>query len=256
MVMERFSLAGRTALVSGASSGLGARFARALAAAGAAVVVGARRGERLAALAGEITAAGGQALATPLDVTDDASVAAAFDAAEAAFGTVDVAVCNAGIAATAPITASGPDDWDRVIEVNLHGVHRVGRECARRLVAAGRPGSIVNVASVLGLLAQANHAGYAASKAAVIQLTRTMALDLAHHAIRVNALAPGYIATEINAEFFASEAGRRYVQRLPARRLGRPEELDGPLLLLASDAGSYINGAVLVVDGAHSAKLA
>jgi NAD(P)-dependent dehydrogenase (short-subunit alcohol dehydrogenase family) len=254
--MERFSLAGRTALVSGASSGLGARFARALAAAGAAVVVGARRGERLAALAGEITAAGGQALATPLDVTDDASVAAAFDAAEAAFGTVDVAVCNAGIAATAPITASGPDDWDRVIEVNLHGVHRVGRECARRLVAAGRPGSIVNVASVLGLLAQANHAGYAASKAAVIQLTRTMALDLAHHAIRVNALAPGYIATEINAEFFASEAGRRYVQRLPARRLGRPEELDGPLLLLASDAGSYINGAVLVVDGAHSAKLA
>jgi NAD(P)-dependent dehydrogenase (short-subunit alcohol dehydrogenase family) len=254
--MERFSLAGRTALVSGASSGLGARFARALAAAGAAVVVGARRGERLAALAGEITAAGGQALATPLDVTDDASVAAAFDAAEAAFGTVDVAVCNAGIAATAPITASGPDDWDRVIEVNLHGVHRVGRECARRLVAAGRPGSIVNVASVLGLLAQANHAGYAASKAAVIQLTRTMALDLAHHAIRVNALAPGYIATDINAEFFASEAGRRYVQRLPARRLGRPEELDGPLLLLASDAGSYINGAVLVVDGAHSAKLA
>jgi NAD(P)-dependent dehydrogenase (short-subunit alcohol dehydrogenase family) len=254
--MERFSLAGRTALVSGASSGLGARFARALAAAGAAVVVGARRGERLAALAEEITAAGGQALATPLDVTDDASVAAAFDAAEAAFGPVEVAVCNAGIAATAPITASGPDDWDRVIEVNLHGVHRVGRECARRLVAAGRPGSIVNVASILGLLAQANHAGYAASKAAVIQLTRTMALDLAHHAIRVNALAPGYIATEINAEFFASEAGRRYVQRLPARRLGRPEELDGPLLLLASDAGSYINGAVLVVDGAHSAKLA
>jgi NAD(P)-dependent dehydrogenase (short-subunit alcohol dehydrogenase family) len=254
--MERFSLAGRTALVSGASSGLGARFARALAAAGAAVVVGARRGERLAALAEEITAAGGQALATPLDVTDDASVVAAFDAAEAAFGTVDVAVCNAGIAATAPITASGADDWGRVIEVNLHGVHRVGRECARRLVAAGRPGSIVNVASILGLLAQANHAGYAASKAAVIQLTRTMALDLAHHAIRVNALAPGYIATEINAEFFASEAGRRYVQRLPARRLGRPEELDGPLLLLASDAGSYINGAVLVVDGAHSAKLA
>jgi len=256
LVMERFSLAGRTALVSGASSGLGARFARALAAAGAAVVVGARRGERLAALAEEITAAGGQALATPLDVTDDASVAAAFDAAEAAFGPVEVAVCNAGIAATAPITSSGADDWDRVIEVNLHGVHRVGRECARRLVAAGRPGSIVNVASILGLLAQANHAGYAASKAAVIQLTRTMALDLAHHAIRVNALAPGYIATEINAEFFASEAGRRYVQRLPARRLGRPEELDGPLLLLASDAGSYINGAVLVVDGAHSAKLA
>ena len=256
MVTDRFSLAGRTALVSGASSGLGARFARVLAAAGAAVVLGARRAERLQALAASITGEGGHALAVTLDVTDDASVAAAFDAAEAAFGTVDVAVCNAGIGATAAITESGPEDWDAVLEVNLNGVRRVGRECARRLVAAGRPGSIVNVASVLGLLAQANHAGYAASKGAVIQLTRVMALDLARHGIRVNALAPGYVATEINAAFFASEAGQRYVGRLPARRLGTPEELDGPLLLLASDAGSYVNGAVLVVDGAHSAKLA
>jgi NAD(P)-dependent dehydrogenase (short-subunit alcohol dehydrogenase family) len=224
---DRFSLSGRVALVSGASSGLGARFAQVLAEAGAAVVLGARRGERIEALAAEISRQGGQALATPLDVTDEASVGAAFDAAEASFGTVDVAVCNAGIA----------------------------RECARRLVAAGKPGSIVNVASVLGLLAQANHAGYAASKAAVIQLTRAMALDLARHGIRVNALAPGYVATDINAEFFASEAGQRYVKRLPARRLGAPEELDGPLLLLASDAGSYVNGTVLVVDGAHTAKL-
>ena len=255
MVTDRFSLAGRTALVSGASSGLGARFARVLAAAGAAVVLGARRAERLQALAASITEEGGHALAVTLDVTDDASVAAAFDAAEAAFGTVDVAVCNAGIGATAAITESGPADWDAVLEVNLNGVRRVGRECARRLVAAGRPGSIVNVASVLGLLAQANHAGYAASKGAVIQLTRVMALDLARHGIRVNALAPGYVATEINAAFFASEAGQRYVGRLPARRLGTPEELDGPLLLLASDAGSYVNGTVLVVDGAHTAKL-
>jgi NAD(P)-dependent dehydrogenase (short-subunit alcohol dehydrogenase family) len=253
---DRFSLAGRTALVSGASSGLGARFARVLAEAGAAVVLGARRADRLDAVAAEITAAGGRAHAVSLDVTDDASVAAAFDAAEVTFGTVDVAVCNAGIAATAPITGSGPEDWENVIEVNLHGVHRVGRECAQRLVAAGKPGSIVNVASVLGLLAQPHHAGYAASKAAVIQLTRTMALDLARHGIRVNALAPGYIATDINAAFFATEAGERYKGRLPTRRLGTPEELDGPLLLLASDAGSYVNGAVLVVDGAHSAKLA
>jgi len=252
---DRFSLSGRVALVSGASSGLGARFAQVLAEAGAAVVLGARRGERIEALAAEISRQGGQALATPLDVTDDASVGAAFDAAEASFGTVDVAVCNAGIGVTASILDSGPDDWDDVLEVNLHGVRRVARECARRLVAAGKPGSIVNVASVLGLLAQANHAGYAASKAAVIQLTRAMALDLARHGIRVNALAPGYVATEINAEFFASEAGQRYVKRLPARRLGTPEELDGPLLLLASDAGSYVNGAVLVVDGAHTAKL-
>jgi NAD(P)-dependent dehydrogenase (short-subunit alcohol dehydrogenase family) len=250
------------ALVSGASSGLGARFAQVLAEAGASVVLGARRGERIEALAAEISRQGGQALATPLqalatplDVTDEASVGAAFDAAEASFGTVDVAVCNAGIGVTASILDSGPDDWDDVLEVNLHGVRRVARECARRLVAAGKPGSIVNVASVLGLLAQANHAGYAASKAAVIQLTRAMALDLARHGIRVNALAPGYVATDINAEFFASEAGQRYVKRLPARRLGAPEELDGPLLLLASDAGSYVNGTVLVVDGAHTAKL-
>jgi NAD(P)-dependent dehydrogenase (short-subunit alcohol dehydrogenase family) len=252
---DRFSMHGRVALVSGASSGLGARFAMVLADAGAAVVLGARRGERIESLAAEISREGGQALATPLDVTDDASVCAAFDAAESSFGTVDVAVCNAGIGITASILDSGPADWDDVLEVNLHGVRRVARECAKRLVTAGKPGSIVNVASVLGLLAQANHAGYAASKAAVIQLTRTMALDLARHAIRVNALAPGYVATEINAEFFASEAGQRYVKRLPARRLGTPEELDGPLLLLASDAGSYVNGAVLVVDGGHTAKL-
>ncbi|MDX1594612.1 MAG: SDR family oxidoreductase [Gammaproteobacteria bacterium] len=253
---DRFSLVGRVALVSGASSGLGARFARVLAGAGAAVVLGARRVERLADHAEAIETAGGRALATPLDVTDDASVAAAFDAAEKRFGTVDIAVCNAGIGATASIDESDARDWDEVLEVNLHGVRRVGRECARRLIAAEKPGSIVNVASVLGLLAQPNHAGYAASKAAVIQLTRVMALDLARHGIRVNALAPGYVATEINAAFFASEAGKRYVKRLPARRLGMAEELDGPLLLLASDAGSYVNGAVLVVDGAHSAKLA
>ena len=256
MVRDRFSLEGHTALVSGASSGLGARFARVLAEAGACVVLGARRSDLLDAIVAEITNAGGRALATPLDVTDETSVSAAFDTAETTFGTVDVAVCNAGIAATASITDSGPEDWDRVIEVNLHGVHRIGRECARRLVATGKGGSIVNIASVLGLLAQANHAGYAASKAAVIQLTRTMALDLARHGIRVNALAPGYIATEINAEFFASEAGQRYIKRLPARRLGQPDELDGPLLLLASEAGAYVNGAVLVVDGAHSARLA
>jgi len=256
LAIDRFSLAGRTALISGASSGLGARFARVLAEAGANVVLGARRTDRLEAIATEITESGGQARVTPLDVTDDASVAAAFDAAENGFGTVDIAVANAGIAATAPITDSGTEDWEQVIEVNLHGVRRVGRECARRLVAAGKPGSIVNIASVLGLLTQANHAGYAASKAAVIQLTRTMALDLARHNIRVNALAPGYIATEINADFFASEVGQRYIKRLPARRLGAPEDLDGPLLLLASDAGAYVNGAVLVVDGAHSVKLA
>jgi len=256
MLEELFSLAGHTALVTGASGGLGGRFARVLAGAGAGVVLGARRRERIERLAAEINEAGGRAIAVSLDVADGDSVATAFDAAEAAFATVDILVNNAGVAATAPFHEQEEDDWDAILEVNLKGVWRVAREAARRLVAAGKPGSIVNIASILGSSVQNSHAAYATSKAAVIQLTRSMALDLARHAIRVNALAPGYVHTEINAEFFASEAGRNYTKRLPFRRLGETADLDGPLLLLASDAGGYMSGSVITVDGAHSVKLA
>jgi NAD(P)-dependent dehydrogenase (short-subunit alcohol dehydrogenase family) len=249
MTFEGFSLSGHTALVTGASSGLGRHFAGVLARAGARVVVGARRMERLETLAGEIRAAGGQALPVSLDVTDRGSVAAAFDAAEKTFGPVTILINNAGVPANTFFTKLSERDWREVLDVNLDGVFRVGQEAARRMIAAGQGGSIINIASVLGLGVLKAVAPYAASKAAVIQLTKAMALELSRERIRVNALAPGYVSTELNDAFLASEAGRRLLSRVPQGRAARPEELDGPLLLLASDAGSYMTGSVLVVDG-------
>jgi NAD(P)-dependent dehydrogenase (short-subunit alcohol dehydrogenase family) len=213
-----FSLAGKCALVTGASSGLGRHFALTLAAAGAAVAVGARRLDRLQALAVEIEAAGGIARPISLDVTDTASVAAALETAEAALGPVDILVNNAGIPAGGWFTDTTDEEWRRVLDVNLDGVFRMGREAARRMIARGAGGAIVNIASVLGLGVLKTVAPYAASKAAVIHLTRAMALELARHHIRVNTLAPGYVETELNADYLASDAGRRMtrVYRWPA----------------------------------------
>lgn len=253
---DRFSLVGRTALVTGASSGLGAHFAKVLAAAGAVVVACARRVDALDATVDAIREAGGKAFAVPMDVTDADSVVNAFDAAEELCGTVDLLVNNAGIADVTPFEQIDDDGWDRVLDVNLKGAFRVAREASARLVEAGLPGSIVNIASILGLSVQRNHASYATSKAALIQLTRAMAIDLARHEIRVNALAPGFVRTPINEAFFASDAGQAYIRRLPARRLATLSDLDGPLLILASDAGAYLSGVVLPVDFAHSVKLA
>lgn len=245
-------LGGKVALVTGASGGLGGRFARTLAASGAAVALAARRVDRLEALAGEIAAAGGRAVAVAMDVTQDASVAAAFDAAEAALGPVDVLINNSGIAGRgAPMRDVPPAEFAAVLEVNLVGAYRVAREAAGRLIAAGREGSIVNVASILGLRVGSGVGAYAASKAGLAQLTRAMALEWARHGIRVNALAPGYILTDLNRAFFDSEPGKAMIRRIPQRRLGEPADLDGPLLLLASDASRYMTGAVLVVDGGH-----
>ncbi|WP_149538776.1 SDR family NAD(P)-dependent oxidoreductase [Siccirubricoccus phaeus] len=244
-----FSLAGHTAFVTGASGALGAHFARVLHAAGARVVLAARRAEALAALAAEL---GEGALAVPLDVTDPASIAAAFDAAEAGFGPCDILVNNAGIAVTKPALQQSAEDWDSVLDVNLRGCFLVAGEAARRLVAAKRPGSIVNIASIGGLRILMGVAGYTASKAGLVQLTKQLAVEWARHGIRVNALCPGYIETPINREFFASEAGQAVVKRVPQRRLGQPEDLTGPLLLLASAAGAHMTGAVLAVDGGHS----
>ncbi|SDE04150.1 SDR family NAD(P)-dependent oxidoreductase [Ruegeria marina] len=249
---ERFSLAGRRALVTGASGVLGARFAQVLAEAGAAVTLAARRVEPMLALRDRIEGAGGQACVVPLDLADAPTIAAAFDTAEEALGgPVDLVVNNSGIASPGLLLEQSEDDWAQLMAVNLDGARRVAAEAARRLVAAGEGGSIVNVASILGLRQGAGVAAYATSKAALVQLTKQQALEWARHGIRVNALCPGYIETDINRDFFASDAGQAQVKRIPMRRLGRPSELDGALLLLASEAGSFMTGTALVADGGH-----
>ena len=247
----KLTLEGRTALVTGANGGLGSHFAQTLAKAGAKVAVAARRVDSLRGVRDAITAAGGRAEPVALDVTDPASVARAFEEAAAALGPITVVVNNAGIAITKPLLEHTEEDWQQVIEVNLSGAWRVAQTAARHMVKNEQGGSIVNIASILGLRVSAQVPSYAASKAAVIHLTKAMALELARYRIRVNALAPGYVETGINKEFFESEAGQVMVKRVPQRRIGRPEELDGALLLLASDAGSYTTGAVLAVDGGH-----
>lgn len=247
----KLTLEGKTALVTGANGGLGSHFARTLATAGAKVVVAARRLDSLREVQGAITAASGRAEAIALDVTDPASVARAFEAGSAALGPITVVVNNAGIAITKPLLEHTEEDWQQVIEVNLNGAWRVAQAAARHMVKNEQGGSIVNIASILGLRVSAQVPSYAASKAALIQLTKAMALELARYRIRVNALAPGYVETGINREFFESDAGQALIKRVPQRRIGRPEELDGPLLLLASDAGSYTTGAVLAIDGGH-----
>lgn len=246
---DLFSLSGRVALVTGASGGLGRHFGRVLHAAGAAVVLAARRPESVAA---EAAALGDRAMAVALDVTDAASIAAALDAVAARFGTCDLLVNNAGIAATKPFLEHAEDDWDRVMDVDLRGAFVMAQAAAKRMVAAGREGAIVNIASILGLRVIPGVASYAAAKAGLIQLTRQMAVELARHRIRVNALAPGYIATDINRDFFASDAGQALLKRIPQRRLGTVDDLTGPLLLLASRAGAHMTGSVVTVDGGHS----
>lgn len=248
-----FSLAGKTVLITGASSGIGAHYARTVAQYGARVVIGARRVDRLEQLAGDIRAMGREVLAVAMDVTSRASVEATFDAAEAEFGVVDVLVNNAGIGQDRRPLEITEEDWRAMLATNLDGVWRVAQVAAQRLVKASRPGNIVNIASMLGLRVGANLSHYCATKAAVIQLTKSLALELARHRIRVNAIAPGYFKTEINDEFFEAEAGLSYIRnQVPMRRLGQLQELDGALLLLASDAGSFMTGSVLSVDGGQA----
>jgi NAD(P)-dependent dehydrogenase (short-subunit alcohol dehydrogenase family) len=251
MSKNSFDLSGHIALVTGASSGFGEHFAKVLAGAGARVVVGARRVERLQALVQQIEAAGGKALAVALDVNDKDSVTAAFDAAEAAFGTIDVLVNNAGVASTKRFIKTTEEDWDYVIDTNLKAVWRVARVCTERLVAANKPGSIVNIASMLGLHPSFAESLYGVSKAGVVHLTQNMAMELMRNKIRVNALCPGYFETEMNSDFFATDKGKEFIEKLPPKRLGELDELTAPLLLLASDAGSFINGVALPVDGGH-----
>ena len=250
-VAKSIDLSGRVALVTGASSGLGAHFAKVLAQAGAAVVVAARRVDKLQALVADIAAEGGKALSVTMDVNDKASVVAAFDAAEAALGPIAILVNNAGVAEPSRFVDSTEEQWDFVVDTNLRAVWRVSREASARMLKAGVSGSIINIASILGLHPSANNSLYATAKAGVIQLSKNTAQELWRNNIRVNALCPGYFETEINSEFFHSEKGRQYLNRIQPRRLGQMHELTMPLLLLASDAGSFLNGVALPVDGGH-----
>ncbi len=247
-----FSLDGKTALVTGASSGLGYRFARVLAAHGAKVVVAARRADRLEDLVREIEKDGGVAAAVEMDVAAQDTISGSFDAVDKAFGVPNILVNNAGIAKRGLVVDFSPEDWRDVMQVNLDGVWFVAQEAAKRMIAANVSGSIINTASILGKRVAATMTGYAVTKAAVIQLTRSMAVELAQNNIRVNAIAPGYILTEINAAFFDTEQGQAMIERIPQRRIGAPSDLDGTLLLLASDAASgFMTGATITVDGGH-----
>jgi len=245
------NLNGQTALVTGASSGLGRHFARLLAKHGARVAIGARRMDKLVSLAEEIRAEGGEALLVELDVTDEASVDRAVGQVADAMVGIDILINNAGIVIAKPALELSVTDWDMTVATNLRGAFLVAQAAAKRMAESGG-GSIVNIASIAGLRTGGHISAYAASKAGLIHLTKNLAVELARSKVRVNALAPGYIETELNADFFASKAGEDLVRRIPQRRLGRPEDLDGPLLLLASDASRYMTGTVLVVDGGHS----
>ena len=250
-LFEPFLLKGRVALVTGASSGFGRHFGSVLARAGAKVVLAARRTDRVQAACDEINSAGGEAVAVTMDVTDTASIGSAFDAAEEAFGLVTVVVNNAGITIPKPLVDLSDSDWSEVIDTNLNGVAYVTRESARRMIDAGSGGSIVNIASILAHREQKMLSNYAASKAGVVQFTRTAALELAQHGIRVNAICPGYFVTELNSDWFQTEDGQALIRRIPQRRTGDLDDLNGPLLLLASQAGALMTGASLTVDGGH-----
>jgi len=250
-----FDLSGTIALVTGASGGLGRHFAGVLAKAGATVAVGARRMDEIAVTVAEIEAlsgaAGGKAIGVSLDVTDTGSVTDAFDSITEQAGPVTLLINNAGIAAGGLALDLSEGDWDRVMDTNLKGAWTVAQEASRRMVAAERGGVIVNIASILGLRVTKGVIPYAVSKAGLVQMTKVLALELAVHDIRVNALAPGYMETDLTREYLASNAGKALLKRIPQRRPAQMKELDGPLLLLASNASSYMTGAVIAVDGGH-----
>jgi 3-oxoacyl-[acyl-carrier protein] reductase len=252
---ELFDLKGRTALVTGASAGLGLRFAEVLAANGAAVALVARRADRLKDAVAKIEQAGGKAVAVEADVLDRGQMVRAFDAAEAAFGTVTILVNNAGVAHSTRAVELTEEEWRRVVGTNLDAVFFWAQEAARRMLAAKAQGAIINVASVLGLGVSKGTIAYATAKAGVLQMTKALGLELAFRGVRVNAIAPGWFVTDINREYLASEQGKKLTRDIPVGRFGQDGDLDGALLLLASDAGAYMAGTTIVVDGGQVVAL-
>lgn len=252
-----FDLTGKIAFVTGASSGLGARFARALAANGAQVVLASRRTERLKELRAEIEAEGGAAHVVALDVTDVASIRAAVARAETEAGPIDILVNNSGVSNTRKLVDVSEEDYDFIFDTNTRGAFFVAQEVARRMIARSRgaagaarprPARIINIASMAGLKVLSQIGVYCMSKAAVVQMTKAMALEWGRFDINVNAICPGYIVTELNEAHWDTEGGRKLVQMLPRKRLGRPEDLDGLVLLLASEQSGFVNGAVIAAD--------
>jgi NAD(P)-dependent dehydrogenase (short-subunit alcohol dehydrogenase family) len=246
-VADLFNLNGKTALVTGASGGLGAHFAAVLAGAGARVIVAARREAELAEVAAKIRADGGICETATLDVSSSASIAAL----EPSLAEVDILVNNAGIVIQKSLLDQTEADWDAVVDTNVKGMFLLTQAAARAMKARGKGGSIVNISSILGIRQERGVSTYAASKAAVIQLTKVSGLELAAFGIRVNAICPGYTATEMNRDLWGSDIGKVIAARIPQGRFGQPSDLSGPLLLLASDASRFMTGAVLVVDGGH-----
>lgn len=247
----KVDLSGKVALVTGASSGLGAHFAEVLASCGAHLVLAARRVDKLEALADSLAGAEQQCLPVAMDVTDSSAVVTAVAQAKKALGQIDVLVNNSGITINGPILEQTEAQWDQVNDTNLKGAFLVAAEVARVMKDQESGGSIINIASILGLRQAGLVTPYAVSKAGLIQLTKSMALELARYKIRVNALAPGYFATDINKDVWDTPIGQALIKRIPQRRTGAMRDLDGPLLLLASDASSYMTGSVLAVDGGH-----
>jgi NAD(P)-dependent dehydrogenase (short-subunit alcohol dehydrogenase family) len=243
-----FDLSGKVALVTGASSGLGTHFAKCLGKAGASLVLAARRADRLESLQAELVQQNVTAKTVELDVQSSESISAALATA----GPLDVVVNNAGISIVKPALEMPDKDWDAVVDTNLRGAWLIAQGAAKRWVADKRPGSIVNIASILGLRTIGQVAPYNASKAGLIHLTRALAMEWARYHIRVNAICPGYIETEMNSAFWKTPGGQKLIERIPQRRIGQPEHLDGALLLLASEAGTFMTGSVLTVDGGHT----
>jgi NAD(P)-dependent dehydrogenase (short-subunit alcohol dehydrogenase family) len=247
----------KVAVVTGASSGLGARFAKVLAAAGANVVLAARRVDRLKELRAEIEAAGFAAHVTQLDVSQLDSIVAAVDDVERSVGQIDILVNNSGVSNTARLVDVTPADFEQVFDINVRGAFFMAQEVARRMIVhaksnGGFRGRIINIASVAGLRVLPQIGVYCMSKAAVVQMTKAQALEWGRYGINVNAICPGYIRTEINEEYWDTEGGAKLLQMLPRRRLGQAADLDGLLLLLAADESQFINGAVITADDGMS----